>query len=77
MKPHLSHPEFTAQETQFIQRLRRQPQRLARLQSILDLAHAADGPLKKTGTAWLPDHADQPAHLRVLRANDQWPSFWN
>ena len=45
MKPLLSHPGFTAQETQIIQQLRRQPQRLARLQSIPDLAHAADGPL--------------------------------
>ena len=46
MKPHLSNPELTPQETQLIQQLRRQPQLLARLQSILDLAHAADGPLK-------------------------------
>ena len=148
MKPHLSHPGFTAQETQFIQRLRQQPQRLARLQSSLHLAHATDGPLKaddevealliqelrqlgrttpdeeapvrtghrylnhrldcldypgalalglpigsgmiqsghrhvlparlkKADTAWLPDHADQPAHRRVLRAHDQWLSLWN
>jgi hypothetical protein len=33
--------------------------------------------LKKAGTAWLPEHADQIAHLRVLRANDQWFSLWN
>ena len=33
--------------------------------------------LKKAGTAWLPDHADQLAHPRVLRANDQWLSLWN
>ena len=46
MKPHLSHPGFTTRETQIIQRLRQQPQRLAWLQSILDFAHAADGPLK-------------------------------
>jgi hypothetical protein len=32
--------------------------------------------LKKAGAAWLPDHADQLAHLRVLRANRQWESFW-
>jgi hypothetical protein len=46
MKPHLSRPEFTPQETQLIQQLRQQPEMSARLQSILDLAHAADGPLK-------------------------------
>jgi hypothetical protein len=46
MKPHLSRLEFTRQETQLIQQLRQQPQMLARLQSILDLAHATDGPLK-------------------------------
>ncbi len=33
--------------------------------------------LKKAGTAWLPEHADQIAHLRVLRANHQWLSLWN
>lgn len=33
--------------------------------------------LKKAGTAWLPEHADQIAHLRVLRANCQWQSLWN
>ena len=46
MKSHLSRPEFTAQETQLIQQLRQQPEMLTRLQSILDLAHAAPGPLK-------------------------------
>ena len=46
MKQHLNRPEFTPQETQIIQQLRQQPEMLARLQSILDLAHAADGPLK-------------------------------
>lgn len=46
MKQHLSRPELTAQETQLIRQLRQQPEMLARLQSILDLAHAADGPLK-------------------------------
>ena len=46
MKPPLSTPKLTGQETQFIQQLRQQPQRLARLQSILDLAHAADRPLQ-------------------------------
>jgi len=46
MKQRLSSPKLTAQETQLIRQLRQQPQMLARLQSILDLAHAIDGPLK-------------------------------
>jgi hypothetical protein len=46
MKPHLSRPEFTPQETQLIQQLRQQPEMLARVQGILDLARAAGGPLK-------------------------------
>ena len=39
--------------------------------------HVLQARLKKAGTAWLPKHADQIAHLRVLRANHQWESFWN
>jgi hypothetical protein len=39
--------------------------------------HVLHARLKKAGTAWLPDHADQIAHLRVLRANRQWASLWN
>lgn len=39
--------------------------------------HVLQARLKKAGTAWLPIHADQIAHLRVLRANRQWQSFWN
>jgi hypothetical protein len=39
--------------------------------------HVLQARLKKAGTAWLRDHADQIAHLRVLRANRQWESFWN
>ena len=39
--------------------------------------HVLQARLKKAGAAWLPDHADQIAHLRVLRANDQWLSLWN
>jgi hypothetical protein len=39
--------------------------------------HVLHARLKKAGTAWLPDTADQIAHLRVLRANRQWQSFWN
>jgi len=39
--------------------------------------HVLQARLKKAGTAWLKDHADQIAHLRVLRANQQWPSLLN
>lgn len=39
--------------------------------------HVLQARLKKAGAAWLPDHADQIAHLRVLRANNQWNSIWN
>lgn len=39
--------------------------------------HVLHARLKKAGTAWLQDNADQMAHLRVLRANRQWNSFWN
>lgn len=39
--------------------------------------HVLHARLKKAGTAWLSEHADQIAHLRVLRANNQWASFWN
>ena len=39
--------------------------------------HVLQARLKKAGAAWLSDHADQIAHLRVLRANDQWLSLWN
>jgi len=39
--------------------------------------HVLHARLKKAGTAWLHDHADQIAHLRVLRANDQWQLLWN
>jgi hypothetical protein len=39
--------------------------------------HVLHARLKKAGTAWLPNHADQIAHLRVLRANRQWASLWN
>jgi hypothetical protein len=39
--------------------------------------HVLQARLKKAGAAWLPDHADQIAHLRVLRANDRWLSIWN
>ena len=39
--------------------------------------HVLKARLKKAGTAWLPEHADQIAHLRVVRANNQWLSIWN
>jgi hypothetical protein len=39
--------------------------------------HVLHARLKKAGTAWLAVHADQIAHLRVLRANHQWLSLWN
>ena len=39
--------------------------------------HVLQARLKKAGTAWLHHHADQIAHLRVLRANHQWQSLWN
>jgi len=39
--------------------------------------HVLQARLKKAGTAWLKDHADQIAHLRVLRSNHQWDAFWN
>ena len=39
--------------------------------------HVLQARLKKAGTAWLREHADQIAHLRGLRANRQWESLWN
>lgn len=39
--------------------------------------HVLQARLKQAGTAWLADHADQIAHLRVLRANRQWECLWN
>jgi hypothetical protein len=39
--------------------------------------HVLQARLKKAGAAWLADHADQIAHLRVLRANNQWLALWN
>ena len=39
--------------------------------------HVLQARLKKPGCAWLRDHADQIAHLRVIKANHQWASFWN
>jgi hypothetical protein len=39
--------------------------------------HVLQARLKKPGCAWLRHHADQIAHLRVLRANRQWQSLWN
>jgi hypothetical protein len=39
--------------------------------------HVLQARLKKAGTAWLVEHADQIANLRVLRANGQWLTLWN
>ena len=39
--------------------------------------HVLQARLKKAGAAWLPVHADQMAHLRVLKANRQWHALWN
>ena len=39
--------------------------------------HVLQARLKKPGIAWLRPHADQIAHLRVLRANRQWTALWN
>lgn len=39
--------------------------------------HVLQARLKKPGIAWLRNHADQIAHLRVLRANRLWASLWN
>jgi len=38
--------------------------------------HVLQARLKKAGAAWLRDHADRIAHLRVLRVNGQWESLW-
>lgn len=39
--------------------------------------HVLHARLKKAGAAWLVASADSIAHLRVLRANQQWESLWN
>lgn len=39
--------------------------------------HVLHARLKKAGASWLSETADQIAHLRVLRANQQWQSLWN
>jgi len=46
MKQHSSSPKFTPQETQLIEQLRLQPEMLVRVQSLLNLAQAAQGPLQ-------------------------------
>ena len=46
MKQRISSPQLTPQETRLIQQLRPQPAMSARVQGILDLAHAEDGPLQ-------------------------------
>lgn len=39
--------------------------------------HVLQARLKKAGTAWLMEHADRLANLRVMRANGQWLNLWN
>ena len=39
--------------------------------------HVLQARLKKAGAAWLMEHADRIANLRVLRASGQWLSLWN
>ena len=39
--------------------------------------HVLQARLKKAGAAWLPNNADAIAHLRVLKANQLWQTFWN
>jgi hypothetical protein len=53
------------------------PDRLDEQTPVPPVAHAIEAGLKNAGTARLPDHADQIAHLRVLRANRQRQSLWN
>ena len=46
MKQPKGSPRLTAEEIQLIERFRKQPEMLARVESILALAQAAEGPLK-------------------------------
>lgn len=46
MKQPIAGNKLTAQEIQLIEQLRLHPEMMARVQSIFDLAQAADGPLK-------------------------------
>jgi hypothetical protein len=39
--------------------------------------HVLHARLKKAGTAWLSAHANDIAHLRVIRANRHWAYLWN
>jgi len=39
--------------------------------------HGLQARLKKAGAAWLQTNADALAHLRVIKANNQWANFWN
>ena len=39
--------------------------------------HVLHARLKKAGAAWLPNHADAIAQLRVLKANQLWQTLWN
>ena len=46
MRQPLGSPKLTVQETQLLERLRKHPEMLARVQGILDLAYPTEGPLK-------------------------------
>lgn len=39
--------------------------------------HVLPARLQQAGAAWLADHADQLAPLRVRRANQRWNAFWD
>ncbi len=39
--------------------------------------HVLQARLKKAGTAWLSENAEKMAQIRVIRANNNWESFWN
>ena len=38
--------------------------------------HVLQARLKRPGTAWLKENADDIAQLRVIRANNLWENFW-
>ncbi len=38
--------------------------------------HVLQARLKRPGTAWLQENADDLAQLRVIRANNLWEDFW-
>lgn len=38
--------------------------------------HVLQARLKRPGTAWLQENADDLAQLRVIRSNNRWDDFW-